>query len=172
MNNPYIELAKQSVRHYLENDEVLAVPEDLPKEIISRKSGVFVTLMKEGNLRGCIGTFLPTKKNIAEEIIHNAVAAAFEDPRFSPVSKEELDGLCYEVSLLETPRPINSLSELDPKKFGILVKATDGRSGLLLPDLEGIDSPIKQIHIASRKGGINPNVDQVVIYRFEVEKHK
>ncbi len=186
--NPYVELAKKAVESYVEKGEIIEIPDDLPKELLNKKSGIFVTIEKAGNLKGCIGTYLPTKENVAGEIIHNAVAAATEDYRFGPIQKEELPSLSYTVYLLGKPELVKDVKELDPKKYGIIVKTTpigsshrtdvvfDGhavaKSALLLPDLEGIDTAEKQVSIACQKGGINPTREKIIIYRFTVEKHQ
>lgn len=168
--NPYVQLAKEAVENYIEERKVTEPLKDLPKEFFERKAGVFVTIEKEGRLRGCIGTYLPVRDNIAEEIIHNAIAAAVEDDRFGAVKKTELPHLSYSVYLLHKPERVLDLAELNPKKFGIIVKAGE-RSGLLLPDLEGVDTVAEQIAICCQKGGIMLKQDNVEIYKFTVEKH-
>jgi len=186
--NPYILLAKQAIENYIKEGKIISPPPDLAEEFLTRKAGIFVTIEKDGQLRGCIGTYLPTRINIAEEIIGNAIAAATEDYRFGPVQKEELPYLNYTVYILSEPELVNDISELNPKKFGIIVKTVpiifsgaedvvfNGRlpykSGLLLPDLNGIDTIEQQISIACQKGGIDPNKERIVIYRFTVEKFK
>jgi len=196
-------LAKSAVENYIKKGEIISVPGNLPEEMSKRKAGVFVTIEKKGELRGCIGTYLPTRINIAEEIIHNAVAAASEDYRFGQIKKDELPYLSYAVSILSYPEEIRDLRTLDPKKFGIIVKTSpfvfpsqedvvgeedksssspfaaawvfNGhvpfKSGLLLPDLPGVDSAEKQFIIACDKGQIDPEKEKVFIYRFTVEKH-
>ena len=180
-------LAKEAVENYIEKGEIIPSSQNLPEEISKKKAGVFVTVEKDGELRGCIGTYLPTRVNIAEETIHNAVAAASEDYRFGQIKKDELPHLSYMVSILSYPEEVKGLEELDPKKFGIIVKTSpfaypnedvvfDGhvpfKSGLLLPDLPGVDSAEKQFLIACDKGQIDPEREKVFIYRFTVEKHE
>ena len=185
--NPYILLAKSAIEIYIKEGKIISSPEDLPREFLTRRAGTFVTIMKNKELRGCIGTYLPTKINIAQEIIHNAVAAATEDYRFNPIQKTELPYLSYTVYILSEPELVKDINELNPKKFGIIVKTTpfvypnedvvfDGhvpfKSGLLLPDLEGIDTIEQQISIACQKGGINPEKEKIIIYRFTVKKYQ
>ena len=182
----YVLLAKSAVENYIKKGEIISVPGNLPEEMSKRKAGVFVTIEKKGELRGCIGTYLPTRINIAEEIIHNAVAAASEDYRFGQIEEDELSRLSYTVSILSYPEEIKDLKQLDPEKFGIIVKTSpfvypnedvifNGhvpfKSGLLLPDLPGVDSAEKQFIIACDKGQIDPEKEKVFIYRFTVEKH-
>lgn len=167
----YVKLAKTSAEEYIKKGGMIDVPQDLPDEFYSRRAGVFVTIRKNKELRGCIGTYLPTKKNIAQEVIYNTISACCRDPRFPPVSESELNKLNYEVSILSEPRLVKDINKLDPKKNGIIVKCSDGRCGLLLPDLDGIDSIEQQILIASQKGDINPQIDGVQLYSFTVEKH-
>ncbi|PIR72068.1 MAG: AmmeMemoRadiSam system protein A [Candidatus Nealsonbacteria bacterium CG10_big_fil_rev_8_21_14_0_10_36_24] len=191
--NPYVSLAKMAVESYVKEKKIIKPPEGLPEKFLKKKSGTFVTIEKEGQLRGCIGTYLPTKENIAKEIISNAIAAATEDYRFSPIQKEELPELSYAVYILNEPELVKNINELNPKKYGIIVKTrpifssknlsgqaendvvfnghTVPKSGLLLPDLEGIDTIEQQISIAYQKGEIDPNRERIIIYRFSVEKY-
>lgn len=169
--NPYSQLAKLAVERFIEKREIISPPKDLPKEFFERKAGIFVTIEKNKKLRACIGTYLPTKENIAKEIIRNAIAAATEDYRFGPVQKEELPYLSYIVYILSKPEPVEDVKELNPKKYGIIVK-TNFKSGLLLPDLEGVDTVEKQIYIACQKAGINPTREKISIYKFTVEKYQ
>jgi uncharacterized protein (TIGR00296 family) len=122
-------------------------------------------------LRGCIGTILPTKENIAEEIIQNAISACSQDLRFSPIAKEELPNITIKVDILSEPEPVESEKVIDPKVHGVIVKSEDGKSGLLLPDLPGIKSSLQQISIAKNKAGILPE-DKFFLYRFTVERHE
>ncbi|HHZ11487.1 MAG TPA: AmmeMemoRadiSam system protein A [Acholeplasmataceae bacterium] len=162
----YVRLARESITTYLTRGRTMDVPE-LPKEMLARRAGVFVSLHKGGNLRGCIGTFLPTRKSVAEEIIHNAIAAATEDPRFPPVRKTELDDLDISVDVLSKPVKARK-EELDPKKYGVIV-SSGFRRGLLLPDLKGVDTVEKQLKIACEKAGIFG--DDFEIEKFTVERH-
>jgi len=181
-----VELVKKTVETYINEGKIISPPDDLPKEFLKRKAGTFVTIEKNGNLRGCIGTYLPTRKHIAEEIIYNSIAAATEDYRFGPVENEELPYLSYTVYILNEPELVKDIKELDPKKYGIIVKTVpisssgdvvfDGhfvaKTGLLLPDLEGIDTIEQQISIACQKGGIDPAREKILIYKFTVEKYR
>jgi len=171
--NPYTSLAKRAVETFIKKGKLILPLKTTPKELLNQKKGVFVTIEKNGNLRACIGTYLPTQKNIAEEIIQNAVSAATEDYRFGPVRKEELPELRYTVYLLERPQLINSMKELNPKKYGIIVKTVGlpVKSALLLPGLRGIDTIEKQISVVCQKGGINPNIEKLAIYKFSVKKY-
>ena len=135
----------------------------------NRRAGVFVSLHEEGKLRGCIGTILPTRGSIAEEIIGNAVSASTRDPRFSPVRPDELDRLEISVDVLTEPEIINSREELDVKRYGVIVSSGHKR-GLLLPDLDGVDTVDEQLSIAMRKGGITSR-DNYTLERFEVIRH-
>jgi len=172
MPNFYLELAKEAVERYIKKGEVISPFNDLPKDVLVQRAGTFVTIMENGNLRGCIGTYLPTKNNLAEEIIHNAIAAAREDYRFSPIQEKELNSLSYIVYILSEPELVKDIKELDPKKYGIIVKTLPYKSGLLLPDLEGIDTVEKQILIACQKGVIDPFKEKILIYKFTVEKYQ
>ena len=167
----HVQLAKSAIEEYIKTGETISISENLPLEFYEKKCGVFVSIHKGKELRGCIGTYLPAHKNLAEEIILNAVAACSRDSRFNPLTVEELPTISIEVSLLSEPQKISSLAELDPKKYGVIVKCPDGRCGLLLPGLEGVDSVEHQLLIACQKGGINPNLDKdLEIFRFDVKK--
>lgn len=122
-------------------------------------------------LRGCVGTYLPTQKNIALEIIHNAVEASSHDPRFFPVTVGELPHLRYSVDILSTPETVIKIDDLDVKRYGLIVSAVDGRRGLLLPDLEGVETAKQQIEICRQKAGILPE-EKITLERFSVERHK
>jgi len=225
--NPLVELAKKMVETYIKDynppttlppkgrapGKIISIPENLPKEFLEKRAGVFITIEKALGglprsqtklvLRGCIGTYLPTRENIAEEIIYNAIAAATEDYRFGPIQEEELSSLSYTVYILSEPELVLTKevsdppkfffeklrrASLDPKKYGILVKTVPitrpngadvvfnghfvAKTGLLLPDLEGVDTIEKQISIACQKAGIDPLKEKVLIYKFTVEKYQ
>jgi len=166
----YVRLARQSLEYYVKNGKHLAMPSGLPHEIAQQKAGVFVSLKMNGRLRGCIGTISPTTSSIAAEIMQNAVSAGREDPRFDSVEEYELPYLVYDVDVLGKTEHISSIKELDVKRYGVIVSC-NGRCGLLLPDLEGVDTPQQQVDIALQKGGISPN-EKYTIDRFEVIRHK
>jgi len=165
----YVRLARETIENYIKQGKIITPPLNLPKEMINQKAGVFVSLKKFGDLRGCIGTFVPTQGNIAQEIIKNAVSAAVDDPRFSPVNASELEGLFISVDVLSAPEEVKDISQLDPKKYGVIV-SSGYKKGLLLPDLEGVDTVEYQIDIARRKAGIYPD-EKVKLYRFEVKRY-
>ncbi len=167
----YIELVKKTIEEYIKTGKTMKIPENLPPEFYFRKAGVFVTIFKNGELRGCIGTYLSTKENIAKEIIDNAIVACSRDNRFLSIVKRELPELKYEVSILSLPKLIRNIKNHDPKKHGIIVQCADGRCGLLLPDLEGIDTIDEQFSAACQKGGIDLNADNPMLYFFTIEKY-
>jgi len=166
----FVRLAKKALEEYVNAGRILNVEtEDLPEELLSRRAGAFVSLKEDGMLRGCIGTIEPTRKTLAEEIICNAISAGIYDPRFPKVRKAELERLCYSVDVLEKPEGIRSEEELDPKQYGVIV--TNGRRrGLLLPNLEGVDTVKDQIMISRQKAGIGPE-EPVTLKRFRVVRH-
>jgi AmmeMemoRadiSam system protein A len=167
--NPYTSLARKSIEYYLKNDSLTPIPQDVNQELTSQRKGVFVSLKQNGELRGCIGTFLPSTLNIAEEIIKNAVSAAFDDPRFTPLRLNELWDIDISVDVLETPEP-TSKSDLDPKIYGVIV-AKGQKRGLLLPNLDGIDTVEEQLNIALNKAGIL-QTEQYKVERFKVTRYK
>jgi len=168
-HSPLVELARQTIESYVRFRRTPEPPRELPPEM-QQRAGVFVSIHKKnGELRGCIGTFQPTTANVAEEIIQNAVSAATNDPRFDEIREDELDDLEISVDVLSPPEPVDSLKELDPKRYGVIVQS-GWRRGLLLPDLEGVDTVQQQVEIAMRKAGIRPG-EPITLYRFEVKRY-
>lgn len=168
--DPWVKLARRSLETYVKTGQRLtSLPEDLPTEMTTQQAGAFVSLHKNGQLRGCIGTIAPTCDNLAWEIVQNAISACSRDPRFSPVRPNELDELEYSVDVLGAPEPVDSPAALDPKTYGVIVSC-GGRRGLLLPDLDGVDSVEAQLSIALQKGGIREN-EPYKIERFKVVRH-
>ena len=165
----WVKLARESAEYFVKNGQELELPSWVPEELLKTRAGAFVSVHKFGALRGCIGTIAATKKNLALEIIHNAVSAVSEDPRFEPVTQDELKYLDINVDVLGDAEKISSLAELDVKKYGVIVQSGYKR-GLLLPDLDGVDTVEQQISIAMRKGGIAPGED-VDLFRFEIVRH-
>ncbi len=168
--DPYVVLARTSLETFVKEGRIIGVPGNVPEEMKTQRAGAFVSIKKHGQLRGCIGTIGPTRKNIAEEIIYNAISAGTQDPRFNPVEEDELGSLIYSVDVLKEPEPISSTTQLDVRKYGVIVRK-GARSGLLLPDLEGVETPEQQVSIALRKAGIRPE-EKYTMERFEVERHK
>ena len=167
--HPLVKLAKDTIETFTLDGETAEIPCPLPDDM-KEKAGTFVSIKKKGELRGCIGTFHPTTDNVAAEVIQNAISAATRDPRFPPITADELDDLEYSVDVLSAPEKIQSKKELDPKKYGVIV-VSGARKGLLLPDLDGVDTVDDQVSIASTKAGIYMG-DDIELYRFEVRRHR
>jgi AmmeMemoRadiSam system protein A len=168
--DPLVALARRAIDAYVKN-RVVIDPEEITG-LQPRRAGVFVSLhLPDGSLRGCIGTFQPTRPTIEEEIVRNAISAATRDPRFYPLRVEELDDLDISVDVLGDPEEVAGLDDLDPKVYGIILQTPDGRQALLLPDLDGVDTPEQQVRITARKGGIDPERDSYRLFRFKVERH-
>ncbi len=165
----YVRLARQSVEYYILHGKAMKMPDGLPKEMMDRKAGAFVSIHEHGKLRGCIGTTGPTAANLAMEIIGNAVSAASRDPRFDPITADELPWLEINVDVLGKPERIASEAELDVRRYGVIVSC-GARRGLLLPDLDGVDTVSQQVAIARQKGGIREG-EKVTLERFEVVRH-
>lgn len=163
-----VRLARLTVEQVVRHGTVPAA-EPLTDPGLPARAGAFVTLHSGGQLRGCIGTIAPTQSTLAEEIVHNAVSAATQDPRFQQVAEHELDGLEIKVDVLHAPEPVSALDELDPRVYGCIVSCS-GRRGLLLPDLEGVDTCEEQVSIAMRKGGIRPG-EAISLERFKVDRY-
>lgn len=166
--HPFIDLAVKSVQYFLKHKNKLPCPENLPTEF-KRQAGVFVSIKNQKELRGCIGTIEPVEDDLAREIIRNAVHAATEDPRFLPVTSGELPNLTFSIDVLTPLEKVNSVSELDCKKYGVLLKGKN-RQGVLLPDLEAVNTVEDQIKICRKKAGLKEN-DPVEMFRFRVERY-
>lgn len=165
----YVKLAKTSLEHYVNKGKIIDIPENLSEKLLKERYGAFVTIKMNNMLRGCIGTIGPTRDCLAEEIITNAISAGTEDPRFEPITSEELPYLEYSVDILYPPESIESIEELDVKKYGVIV-SKGFRRGLLLPNLEGVNTPQEQVSIALSKAGIMRHEDYKM-ERFQVERH-
>ncbi len=168
-SDAYVQLAYKSVYSYVLERKVLPVPSDIPEEMLGIRAGAFVSIHEHGKLRGCIGTIGATCENVAEEIIQNAISASTKDPRFNAITANELEFLEINVDVLGEPENISSIDELDVKKYGVIVSSGRKR-GLLLPDLDGVDSVEQQVAIAMQKGGITED-DEIRLQRFKVVRH-
>ena len=177
-STPYVKLARATIEQFVKTGKRLKFPselpaglaEALPEEATKERAGAFVSVHKNGMLRGCIGTIGPVQDSIAEEIISNAISAVSRDPRFERVREDELELLEINVDILGKPENIDGPDQLDVKRYGVIVSC-GARKGLLLPDLEGVDTVEEQIDIARRKGGISPD-DDYKLQRFEVVRYK
>ena len=177
--DPYVRLAAASLERYILTRRPMTLSEaralfaeeglTMPPALTEQRAGAFVSLHENGELRGCIGTILPTTGCVAQEILQNAVSACSADPRFDPVRAEEIPALDISVDVLGEPEDIDSPAQLDVHRYGVIVSCGHKR-GLLLPDLEGVDSIEQQIDIARRKGGIAPH-EPYQLQRFEVVRH-
>ena len=174
--HPLVKLARETIESYVRHDQV---PDPLPESELTAEmkeaGGAFVSIKKGGQLRGCIGTIEPRQANVAEEVIQNAISAATRDPRFSPIGLEELDELEISVDVLAAPEPIESVEQLDPKRYGLIVQSLEDplKRGLLLPDLPSIRTAEEQFHHTKvYKAGITDDEEPVQMYRFEVVRYK
>jgi AmmeMemoRadiSam system protein A len=168
--SPHASLARAAIEAWVREGRRLKAAEmDEERRKLDAKAAAFVCLKKDGELRGCIGTFQPTRETLAEEISANAVSAACRDPRFPPVSEQELESLEISVDVLSEPEVVSDVSQLDPQRYGVIVKRGE-RIGLLLPDLEGVDSVERQLEIARNKAGISPH-EPIQLFRFTVDRY-
>lgn len=167
--HPLVQLAKETVELYIIEKKIREIREEELLPEFKGQAGVFVCLKLNGFLRGCIGTFQPSEATIAHETVRNAISAATCDPRFMCVRAEELKGLEYTVDVLTQPEPVKDKGELDARRYGVIVQA-GGRRGLLLPDLDGVDTVEEQIGIAMQKAGIPPGIP-VSLFKFEVKRY-
>lgn len=169
-SHPYVIWAKKVIENYVKYKKRIQFDATLPKEMFEKQRGCFVSLhKKDGQLRGCIGTIFPVYENLIEEIRENAIAAATRDPRFPPVNPSELDDLVVSVDILSELEKVNDIKELDPKIYGVVVKSGYKR-GVLLPDIEGIETVEEQLRIAKTKAGIHKD-EPIEIYKFTVERY-
>ena len=168
--HPLVQLAKETVELYVREGRIREVREEELTPELRQRAGVFVCLKIDGALRGCIGTFQPQEPTIAHETVRNSISAATCDPRFTCVRTDELGVIEYTVDVLTPPEPVKDKSELDPRRYGVIVQS-GGRRGLLLPDLEGVDTAERQIAIAMQKAGIPPGA-HVTLQKFEVKRYQ
>ena len=165
--HPLVELARKTIETFVREGKIIVSPKDQPPEM-KEQAGVFVSLHRRGSLRGCIGTFQPTEATVALEIIQNAISAATRDPRFDSLCPDELEDLDVSVDILSPPEPISSIEDLEPVRYGVIVES-GMRRGLLLPNLEGVDTVEDQVEIARRKAGIGRH-EPIQLFRFEVRR--
>ena len=168
--DPWVRLARAEIEAWVGEHRRITLPEDLPAVMLTERAGVFVSLHKEGRLRGCIGTIEPTRRCVAEEIIENAISASTKDPRFPPVRRDELDALEISVDVLAPPEKIRSKDELDVRRYGVIVRK-GWKRGLLLPNLDGVDTVDEQVSIALQKAGLSKQETGYELERFEVVRH-
>ena len=167
--HPLVALALRSIQHHIENRSPLPCPNPLPEDL-KHRAGTFISIKKNGLLRGCIGTIQPKYANLAEEVIQNAIKASTEDPRFPPIEKQELAQLTVSVDVLTPPEKINDTLTLDVNRYGLIVRS-QGKQGLLLPNLENVKTVDQQLKICLKKGGI-AETENYELYRFEVKRFK
>jgi AmmeMemoRadiSam system protein A len=169
--HPFVRLAIDAIAAYVSDFRVITPPASLFElfPALRRQAGVFVSLKKQGELRGCIGTIEPVRDTLAVEIVENAISAASKDPRFRPVDEDELAVLRVSVDILSAPERVAGPGDLDVWRYGVIVRS-GGKRGLLLPDIEGIASVEEQISVARKKGGIG-ELEPVELYRFVVERY-
>ena len=168
--HPLVELAKKAVEELVRHGQRLTVPKNISHEFL-KPAAVFVCLKKSVHLRGCIGTITPGQPSAADEVIENAINACSKDPRFPVVKPEELEQLNYTVDILSPSEPVTGPEDLDPKRFGVIVTKKNAR-GLLLPDIEGVDTVMEQLAIAKHKAGIDPSDTDIEIQRFTVSRYR
>ncbi len=172
MSHPLVELARQTLEETIVHHHRFSAPAALVQEF-SLPAPVFVTLRTaEGELRGCIGSVVATTDSLAAEVVAESVAAATRDPRFTPVEPAEVPSLQIEISVLSPPEPVDSLAALDPARYGVMVvRQRDGRRGLLLPAIEGVETAEMQVKIARRKAAIGEQ-EPVRLFRFCTKKYE
>lgn len=165
-------LAREAVEAFIRSGEILQLPGEAPAGLLAERAPCFVSLKThDGELRGCIGTIEAAKESLAQEVVANAISAAMNDPRFEPVSEDELPNLRYSVDVL-LPAEETVFEELDPAVFGVIVEdETTSRRGLLLPAIPGVDTAEQQVEIARRKAGISRDTP-VKLWRFRVERFR
>jgi AmmeMemoRadiSam system protein A len=164
----FVALARETIEEYVALGRVKTPPMPIPPEM-ETCAGAFVTIHKHGRLRGCIGTIEPCQPNLAMEVIHNAISASTQDPRFEPITEDELENLTISVDVLSHPELVTAFDELDPRQYGVIVES-GWRRGLLLPDLDGVDTVDEQVGIAMQKAGIRSG-EPIQLYRFQVTRH-
>jgi len=164
-----LDVAREAVRARLERRPAAFRARVDAAGPLARAAPVFVTLRLDGDLRGCMGELVPRFDDLVREVADRAVVAAFEDPRFPPLARDELERITFEVSILGPLEPVSDRATLDPRRYGIEVFDRSGRRAVLLPGIEGIDTVDEQIRICRRKAGIRADAP-ISLHRFEVIK--
>lgn len=164
--------AQEAVLEFLEKGDTLSIPENDIPDVLKEKQPCFVSIyLPDGRLRGCMGTIIPQHETLLDEIIANAIHAAMNDERFPPLRREELEHVSFKVEVVGNPVPVKDIHELDPKKFGVILKGPQNKQGVLLPKCEGVDTIQQQLSSAAKKGDITlQEKDQVKIFKFEIEE--
>jgi AmmeMemoRadiSam system protein A len=167
-----VRLARETVRRLLDGQPLPENGNDIAASVLwEERRACFVSIKrKNGDLRGCIGTLSPTWPSLDREIIENAVLASTLDPRFPPMARRELDDAVFSVDVLSEAEPVDGFEQLNPKEYGVIVSKGFQR-GVLLPDLEGVDTVEQQVMIAAQKAGLR-TLDGVKLERFRVERYK
>lgn len=170
-SHPLVALAAEAVEAFVRDRLIIQPPPELFERHppAARRAGVFVCLKAREELRGCIGTTEPTRETLAVEIIENAIAAATRDPRFPPVRPDELRKLMIIVDVLSKPEPVTDESQLDHRRYGLIIRA-GARRGVLLPDIEHVNSVSEQIALARLKAGVGSD-EPAELWRFEVTRY-
>lgn len=154
------------VRSYVNGGRAPKPPEDAFYEC---RAACFVTLKKHGELRGCIGTLEPAEASLGWEIARNARSSALRDPRFPPVTSDEVEALTCSVDVLGHSEPC-PVTDLDPQIYGVIVEA-GSRRGVLLPALSGVETVDLQVSIARQKAGIADD-QPFDVRRFRVMRYR
>ncbi len=172
IRHPLVRLAAEAIQVFVVEQRVLDPPESLLAEVPAahQPAGAFVSLKRGGHLRGCVGNTTPTRPTLAAEVINTAISAATRDPRFPAVDRVELEDLVVAVDVLDSPMPVLHLSELDHRRYGVIVRSGT-KQGVLLPDIEGINSVTEQLAVAREKAGLTPE-EVAEWFRFEVTRYQ
>ena len=167
-----VRLARETVRRLLDGQQIPETGNDVTESVLwNGRRACFVSIKKKnGELRGCIGTLSPVWPSLDREIIENAVLASTRDPRFPPMVRRELDDAVFSVDILSEAESVDGVEQLDPRKYGVIVSRGSQR-GVLLPDLDGVDTAEQQVSIAAQKAGLH-TLDGVKLERFQVERYK
>lgn len=172
--DPFVELARLTIHHFTRHKKSPSeIPEEIQRALADQRAATFVSIhTRNGELRGCKGTLEPRHATVQEEVIRNAISTCSQDTRFAPIREDELDTLEIHVDVLSSLEPVQGPSELDVKRYGVVVSTSDGRRGVLLPNIETINTPEDQIAIACRKAGINPRHEAITLERFTTTRHR
>jgi AmmeMemoRadiSam system protein A len=170
--HPYVTLARRTVERKLNGEPMVGggIEIDPRPELWIPRRACFVSIKTtDGNLRGCIGTIVPIRPSIDLEIMENAISSSTRDPRFPPMKARELDRVVFSVDVLGEPEAVADKSMLDAARWGVIVTKGPAR-GVLLPDLEGVDTVDRQLEIAAAKAGIY-DMKGAAISRFSVDRY-
>jgi len=173
-NTVYAKVAYDAILLYLKTGKKLFKTESEIPPALKLNLPCYVSLYSGDQLKGCIGRSNPAQLHLYNEIIENAVAAAFEDPTGGILKEEELNNISIYVDVLSEPKPVSDVSQLKPHKHGVIVEDNQGKGSLLLPGTHENHTIDQLLDRARKQAGIDPDtpLDQLQVYSFTTTRYQ